>query len=355
MNNLDIILRASKKVLFDKLQLNLTDSQINPIIQKAISLNSKNVNKHSTIDDIKIYNKEILKYILDYFNSYNNNVDTIENAINNLDLQRNQPVINLPLSSTGSDKTNGTNGTNGTDGTNGTNGTNGTIGSDGTIGYNGHEGHEDLGESGKKQKLNINEEPINITFTLPKNEIQYYKSYPVHSINRNINIYPNRTLFSFKLPKYTKLVPDIIIFDEKNINFSYISLIINDIIGTTYTYDFFPNNPNVFKTISDLQPIYTDNNNEFTLALYNDYNENIDIGIDNITIISIIVDKNNYIIKFNINDINFNTFIINELIFTKNSDKSFSCNTTFNLNSIVNSKCIPVLNNQFHLLFKQFL
>ena len=331
MNNSHIILNASKKMLLDKLELNLSDSQINPILQKAISLNYKN-NQVGT--DLKIYNKELLKYILDYFSSYTQTNDTIENAIHNLDLQRNQPVINIPINDLGSNDL-GSN----------------DLGSN-DLGSN-DLGSKDVVSNDLGKKISIkNEEPYNINLNLPKNDIIFNKSYAVHSINRNINIYNKSTFFSFILPKYIKITPNIIIFDDTgNINFSYLSLIINDQNGKVYSYDFWKKNNNIFETISDLEPIYTDNNNEFTLALYNDYKDYIDIGIDNITILNIILNKNNYIITFDIDIINFDKFIVNELLFSKNIDNSFSCNSSFNINTIINSKCIPVLNNQFHLLF----
>lgn len=299
--NSDIFLRPSKKMLFDKLNMDITDSDLIPIINHAISNTPLN-------NDSRIYNKDILRFILNYFS----NNDTLESAINHLDIIRHQPVIEIPTQNTT---------------------------------QNTSENHiENNNEINQQQPYILN---------IPKNDTQYYNTFTIHSIQRNINLYPSRTFFSFTLPTYSKFVPSIINFDF-DIPYSFLSLKINDSNGTIFSFDFWKQSNNTFITIDHLLPISSSNNNNYTLALYNDYNEIINFDDDYIIIKDIKMIKDNYIIQFNKN-IEINKFLINDIVFIKNDDHSFSSNSSFNINHLKESKCIPILNNQIHFIFKQFL
>jgi hypothetical protein len=303
--NSDIFLRPSKKMLFDKLNIDITDSDLIPIINHAITNTPLN-------DDSRIYNKEILRFILNYFS----NNDTLESAINHLDLIRNQPIIEIPTQ----------------------------IPTENIIEKTTQNTHEISIENNNQQPYILN---------IPKNNIQYYNTFTIHSIKRNINLYPSRTFFSFTFPTYSKLIPYIIKFDF-DIPYSFLSLKINDSNGTLFSFDFWKESNNTFVTIDNLCPITTSNNNNYTLALYNDYNEIINFDDDYIIIKDIKMIKENYIIKFNKN-IEMNKFLINDIVFIKNDDDSFSSNSSFNMNHLKESKCIPILNNQIHFIFKQVL
>jgi hypothetical protein len=312
--NSDIFLRASKKMLSDKLNININDSELIPIINHA-------TNNIPFNDDNRTYNKDILRFILNHFT--NNN--TLESAVNHLDLIRNQPLhfqINNEIH-------------------------NNEIHNNEIHNNEIHNNEDDVRNNSQNNEIYKNPSYIN----LHKNE--YFKTISIHSIKRNINLYPNKTFFSFQLPIYSKIIPHTIIFDEM-VYFTFILLKITDNNGTSNNYHFWKNNSNLFYTISDLQPIYVANNNNFTLALYNDLDEIVDIGMDNLEIKSITLNKDNYNIKFN-KDENVNKFIINDLIFKKNDDNTYSCNNEFNINNIIHSKCIPILNNQIHIIFKQSL
>jgi hypothetical protein len=304
--NSDIFLRPSKKMLFDKLNIDITDSDLIPIINHAITNTPLN-------DDSRIYNKEILRFILNYFS----NNDTLESAINHLDLIRNQPIIEIPTQ----------------------------IPTENIIEKTTQNTHEISIENNNQQPYILN---------IPKNNIQYYNTFTIHSIKRNINLYPSRTFFSFSFPTYSKLIPYIIKFDF-DIPYSFLSLKINDSNGTLFSFDFWKQLNNTFTTIDNLLPITSSNNNNYTLALYNDYNEIINFDDDYIIIKDIKMIKENYIIEFNKN-IEMNKFLINDIVFIKNDDNdSFSSNSSFNMNHLKESKVIPILNNQIHFIFKQVL
>tara|TARA_Y100000389_G_scaffold205110_1_gene263321 strand:- start:698 stop:1609 length:912 start_codon:yes stop_codon:yes gene_type:complete len=303
MTSLDTFITASKKMLFDKLELDLDNNIIHPIVQNAIS--------SIPFENNRNYNKLILKYVLDHFKNH----DSLDNAVLQLDIQRNQSVLDIPIP-------------NPTPNSNPTSITNPIT--------------------------NSSQEPYHISLNLPKNNIPSFKTISIHSILRNISDFPFNTFFSFSLPPFINLIPHIITFDTDP-KLSFFSLTINDNNGKTFSYDFWPHSSTVFHTIHDLEPISTQNNNTFTLGLYTDYKDFIQLGLDNILITNITIQKNNYIVTFEDHSLSFDKFFINNLIFTKNSDNTFSCNLPFNVNDIINSKCIPILHNQFHLIFKQFL
>jgi hypothetical protein len=308
--NHEILLRASKKMLKDKLDIEYNDIDILPILNDII-LNFKNTN------DLKIDNKDILKLI--YLQFINIKEDTLENAVNILDLTRVQPVIQVP---------------------------------------SGNQGLSTISDI----KTISNVQPItnNIQITIPPKNKIYYNTLVINSIFRDINIYNQFSFFEFKLPLNIYIYPYKIIFNDiSSLTENLIYLKITDRNGTLYNYHFWKNNT-FYETIDNLKPISTLNLNLYTLGLYNEFDQSLKNIKDSvkeiikIKKISETLKKFYYEILFELDILIIENFSVKDqfmksYLFIYSYDNIFYCNEENILDIDIN---VILLSKQFSLICK---
>lgn len=289
--NLPLLLKASHKMLLDKLQLSIHNDDILSALQSIIPIVPHN-------DDIKTYNKDILRHLLSHFSQQ----DTLDNAVLQLDLNRTQPVINIPSSS-----------------------------------------------QPISNNKPIKDEP-NFHISIPPTPKQFFSTFLTHSIHRDFSAFPSSSFFDFSLPTFSNIVPFLII--SPFLSHSSFSLKISDRNASVSVFHFFLSHNHLFHTIDNLKPLSIQNNNLFTLGLY-DHFDNL-IPFQNILISSFrFIENNLYHITFNIPHFSSNFFLQSSL-FTFQYDNTFLSND-FDPSTSIHPNTPLDFFNEFSILWKIIL
>lgn len=302
--NKRFLINACKKMLHDKLQFDINESDLNNAINN-LSLSVK------FTGNITEYNREILKLIHDIYKD--KLADNLDKALLQRELLRQQPVttVSNPI------------------------------------------------KTQEITRVNTPVIPPTITVSLQPPKQQYFKTFVVQSIKRDWNTDKRRTLFLFEFPRFSYLIP-LKICLPMNINVPSLRLKLINGNGKYIHFDFFKDaNPLTWSTISDLEPFYSDTNNKFTIGIHNHYDTLLDLGVDNIPIKMISKISNNVFdieLMTNTNEIHSDLNIIaNDEIYTFKFVKgiTYHCTSDVSVDRLKNGVCL-IHSYQLSIFFKYY-
>lgn len=213
-----------------------------------------------------------------------------------------------------------------------------------------------------------------ISITLPENIQKSYKSFIINSLNRDWTKYPTKNFTKFNVAidihKHV-FYPYCLCFPQtiKNIT-PYVLVNISDgskNLFYTFTCCTVLSNWDIWKPIDNIEHIDL-SKDIWSIKLYDFTNKELDLGKDNIDIIEVSQDEENFLLKLNSNDF----FIKNDIVRIKNfhgitydkivldynenskiltiSDKE----NEFVINDFINAKLL-ILKNQFSFIIKYHL
>lgn len=245
-----VLFNACKKALKDKLELVVRDDEL---FNTLTNIQSQN----NTLD-----RKQKLKLVLEYYKqtpTYNNigigeHQDTLQDAVQELELIRNQPVV-----------------------------TNNNISSNNLVATNANPtttaSHSHSPAPSPSNYFNI---------SVPPKPKKYFKTFLVSSHKRNWIDDPLRSQFQYEFPKNTQIHPKVISLQKEQLdNFSNLTVVVIKILNTNgmfMEYHMFPTDTNrlVWKSLDNIQPYPVSiTDNIVTLGIYDENDNMIDMGRDN--------------------------------------------------------------------------
>lgn len=204
-------------------------------------------------------------------------------------------------------------------------------------------------------------EKHNINITLPKQEhIQRYnRTFLISSILRNWEIDKNRHFITSNPPPNVVIYLSQIVLGKGLIqsfkNFTIIKLNVMDDNGKLCSYHLTPFNEQIWKPIQDSEPIII--KNSWTLMLFDEFDEQLDLGSDNIEITKIHSFNKEFTIEYDKKDLSQSDLLIrtnkNKIYKMKsNGHNRYKSNELINFNEKEFEKAVCLESNkQWSALF----
>lgn len=240
MTSQNILFHACKKALKDKLGVDVKDDELFNRITSIEELN-RNLDR-----------KEKLKLVLEYYKQSNTNTNTLQGAVAELQLIRNQPILTNASVSPASAS---------------------TVSASSAVAQGQNQSH-----------------PSNyFNISVPPRQKKYLHTFLVNSQKRNWIDNPLRSLFQYEFPKNVMIYPCILTLpssmqEQSNCGANVVVVKILNMNGLVMEYHLFPNDVNrlVWKTLDNIQPYPVSmNDNIVTIGIYDENDNMLDMGRDN--------------------------------------------------------------------------